>query len=134
MRNLILLKPDAFQRKLVGTLLNEIELRCDLVEMKWFQEVSYDMLKRHYADHVGKDFFPRLVRHMQSGPVLAVSVNMRDSVYRESPDHLWFREQVATWRENYHCTNPANLIHASDSLDDALREERVWFPSCMSSL
>lgn len=123
MRNLILLKPDAFQQKRIGWLLHRINHLAEIVDMKMVHDATSDTLKSHYFDHKEKDFFPSLIAHMQSGPFLALLIDMGGK-----HNHVSFKQVVKRWREQFECVNPANLIHASDSLDDALREERIWFP------
>ena len=71
-RTLILLKPDAIQRRLVGTLIGRLENKSlKLVGLKMLQ-VTKELSKQHYAEHVSKPFYPLLEEFITSGPVVAL--------------------------------------------------------------
>ena len=79
-RTLVLLKPDAVQRLLVGQLLGRFEARgLKVVGLKLVQ-VSRDLAERHYAEHVEKPFFESLAAFITSGPVVAMVWEGRDAV------------------------------------------------------
>ena len=132
-RTLVLLKPDAVERGLVGQILGRFEA-------KGLQLVALDLrlldsatLERHYAEHVGKGFYADLVAFMSRGPVVALVL--------EGPEDTW--EVV---RSMMGATNPRkaapgtirgdlsvifteNLVHGSDSLESAQREISIFFPN-----
>jgi nucleoside-diphosphate kinase len=69
-RTFIMLKPESIQRSLVAEVIRRFELKgFKLIAMK-FQVASEDHIKNHYKEHEGKKFFPGLVKHMSSGPVI----------------------------------------------------------------
>ena len=73
-RSLILLKPDAIQRGLVGEILSRLEARgLKFVAMR-MMHVSQDLARRHYAEHDGKPFFDGLVTYITSSPIIAMVV------------------------------------------------------------
>ena len=129
-RTLVLLKPDALQRGLVGAITSRLEARgLKLVGMKLVQ-VDREMAERHYAAHQGKPFFPGLVEFITASPVIAMV--------------LQGRAVVASVRESVGATDPAkaapgsirgdlaldisrNLVHASDSDEAAAREVSLFF-------
>mgnify|MGYP006268843311 CR=1 FL=1 len=131
-RTLVLLKPDAVERGLVGRILSRFEEKgLKLVGME-LRTLDTPTLERHYEEHVGKGFYPELVRFMSRGPVVALAV--------EGPEDTW--EIVRTMMG---ATNPAksapgtirgdfgtlfteNLVHGSDSADSAARELAIFFP------
>ena len=129
-RTLVLLKPDALQRGLVGAITSRLEARgLKLVGMKLVQ-VDREMAERHYAAHEGKPFFPGLVEFITASPVVAMV--------------LQGRAVVASVRESVGATDPAkavpgsirgdlgldisrNLVHASDSDEAAAQEVSLFF-------
>ena len=131
-RTLVLLKPDAVERGLVGAILSRFEQKgLRLVGME-LRTLDTPTLERHYEEHVGKGFYPELVQFMSRGPVVALAV--------EGPEDTW--EIVRTMMG---ATNPAksapgtirgdfgtlfteNLVHGSDSAESARRELGIFFP------
>lgn len=131
-RTLVLLKPDAVERKLVGQIVSRFEQKnLDVVAMD-LRSLDADTLARHYEEHVGKGFYDDLVEFMSRGPVVAMVI--------EGPEDTWevVRNMMGT-------TNPAkaapgtirgdfgilfteNLVHGSDSLASAEREIGIFFP------
>jgi nucleoside-diphosphate kinase len=132
-RTLVLLKPDAVERKLVGEIVARFEAKnLDIVAME-LRSLDADTLARHYEEHVGKGFYADLVTFMSRGPVVAMVI--------EGPEDTW--EVVRTMMG---ATNPRkaapgtvrgdlgilfteNLVHGSDSLDSATREIGIFFPN-----
>ena len=129
-RTLILIKPDAVQRKLAGEILGRIERRGFEIRGGKLLTVSRDLGERHYAEHREKPFFGELVEFITSGPTLAFVLEGEGA--------------VATCRKTIGATNPAdaepgslrgefalampnNLVHGSDSAESAEREIALWF-------
>ncbi|MBP2640168.1 MAG: Nucleoside-diphosphate kinase [Firmicutes bacterium] len=127
---LVLLKPDAVQRKLSG----EIILRFDqkdlqIIGLKMLR-LSKDQAEKHYAEHCGKPFFPRLVEFITSGPLIAIAVqgdNAVQIVRRMMGSTDPAVAHPGTIRGDYALTMERNVIHASDSLESAARELRLFF-------
>lgn len=131
-RTLVLLKPDAVERKLVGEIISRFESKnLDIVAME-LRHLDADTLAKHYEEHVGKGFYADLVEFMSRGPVVAMVI--------EGPEDTW--EVV---RNLMGATNPRkaapgtirgdlgilfteNLVHGSDSLESAARETGIFFP------
>ncbi|TML71997.1 MAG: nucleoside-diphosphate kinase [Actinobacteria bacterium] len=129
-RTLILVKPDAVARGLVGEILGRIERRGCTLRAGKLLRVSRDLGERHYAEHSEKPFFGELVEFITSGPTLALVVEGEGA--------------IATLRTTIGATNPAdatpgsirgdlalampnNLVHGSDSPESAAREIALWF-------
>ncbi len=132
-RTLVLLKPDAVERGLVGEIISRIErknLKIVAMDLRLLDEAT---LARHYEEHVGKGFYGELVTFMSRGAVVALAV--------EGPEDTWevLRTMMGT-------TNPRkaapgtvrgdlgilfteNLVHGSDSLESATRELGIFFPA-----
>lgn len=131
-RTLVICKPDAVERGLVGEIVGRLErkgLRFVAAELR---TLDAETLTRHYGEHVGKSFYPELVAFMSRGPVLVGVV--------EGPSETW-----RVVREMMGATNPLlaapgtirgdlatqvteNLMHGSDSASSARREIDVFFP------
>ena len=131
-RTLVLLKPDAVERRLVGAILSRFESRGLGIAAMELRTLDADTLARHYAEHVGKGFYDDLVAFMSRGPVVAMVV--------EGPDDTW--EVVRTMMGATNPRNAApgtirgdlglevteNLVHGSDSAQSAAREITIFFP------
>lgn len=130
-RTLILLKPDAVQRGLVGELIARIERKgLKLVAMK-LMAVSNELAQQHYAEHVGKPFFQGLVEFITSSPVIALVVEGENAVLtmRNTLMGATNPQEAATGtiRGDYGMTIGMNLIHGSDSDESAEREINIFF-------
>ncbi len=132
-RSLVLLKPDAVERKLVGEIISRFEAKGLTLAAMELRQLDDDTLARHYEEHVGKGFYGDLVAFMSRGPVVAMVV--------EGPEDTW-----ALVRSMMGATNPAesapgtirgdygtimteNLVHGSDSAASAEREIGIFFPN-----
>lgn len=118
MQTLIILKPDAFDRKLVGYCIADVEAQGDIKDLtrRW---PPYALWEEHYAEHKGKDFYDGLMEHMSSGPVIVIRADVR------SLTHM--RTSVMQVRRMMGCDGPKNLMHCSDSPEAAARELALWF-------
>lgn len=129
-RTLVILKPDAVQRALVGALIGRFEQRGLLLAGLKLVQVSDDLARRHYAVHAGKPFFDGLIRYITSGPVVVLAVAgpnaiavVRATVGATRPHEA----QPGSIRADYGLTVGRNLIHASDGPDTARDELALWF-------
>ena len=131
-RTLIICKPDAVERGLVGRILSRFETKGFSIVAAELRTLDTETLARHYEEHVGKGFYDDLVAFMSRGPVLCAVI--------EGPEGIW-----KTVREMMGATNPLeaapgtirgdlgtglteNLIHGSDSVESATREVSIFFP------
>lgn len=129
-RTFLMLKPDAVQRGLIGPIISRLERRgLHPVAMK-FMWVSRDLAKKHYAEHVGKPFFEKLVEFITSGPVLAMVWEGENAVAlcrkmmgKTDPQS----SEPGTIRGDFGISMGRNIIHGSDSLESANREISLWF-------
>ena len=129
-RTFVMIKPDAFERGLVGEILDLVSQRgVRIVAFKTVQLTPADC-EKHYAHHVGKDFYPKLVEFMTSGPSLAIVFEGDEaaSVCRQLIGNSKHPSQVppGSIRGRYALDFPRNLIHGSDSHEDARRELRIY--------
>ena len=129
-RSLILFKPDTVQRKLCGELLSRIERKgLKLVGLKLLQ-VTPELSKQHYAEHVTKKFYPFLESFITSGPVVAVAVEGLEAVkvMRAMMGSTNGRDSApGTIRGDFGSSRQMNLIHGSDSPEAAQRELAIYF-------
>ncbi|MEZ6017002.1 MAG: nucleoside-diphosphate kinase [Planctomycetota bacterium] len=129
-RTLVLLKPDAVQRGLVGRILTRFEDKgLALVGMK-MRTFPKDHLEKHYAVHKERPFFKGLVEFMASGPAVALVIEGKDaiSVVRTLVGKTNGRESApGTIRGDFAMSFSTNLVHASDAADTAQFELNLWF-------
>ena len=132
-RTLVLLKPDAVERQLVGAILSRFEQKgLRLVAME-LRKLDAATLERHYEEHKGKGFYAELVSFMSRSPVVALVV--------EGPEDTWeiVRGMMGTTnprsaapgtiRGDYGTIFTENLVHGSDSAASAAREIGIFFPN-----
>jgi nucleoside-diphosphate kinase len=127
---LILLKPDAVQRGLIGAIIGRLEQRgIKLAGMK-FMQVPRDLAERHYAVHKGKPFYDSLITYITSSPIVAmvwegkrVIEIVRRTVGSTNPTDA----DPGTIRADYAVEIGRNLIHASDGAETAAYEVPLWF-------
>ena len=130
-RTLVLIKPDAVNRGLVGEVISRLErkgLAFDILQMR---TMDGDLADAHYAEHLEKAFYPPLRAFMTSGPLVAaiVSGDQAISVVRALVGATDGRVAAAgTIRGDLSLSNRENLVHASDSAESAEREIKLWFP------
>lgn len=129
-KEFVMLKPDAVQRGLIGTLINRLERTgLKIIAMKFLQ-VTDDMAAKHYEVHKDKPFYPSLVEFITSGPVVAMVLEGKDAVKitRKIVGATNPAEAApGTIRGDFGINIGRNLIHASDSPENALTEIAVYF-------
>jgi nucleoside-diphosphate kinase len=130
-RTLVLIKPDAVQRGLIGEILGRFERKGLAVEAMTLRTMDAALADAHYAEHVEKGFYPPLKAFMTGGPLVALvlSGDMAVDVVRALVGATDGRKAAAgTIRGDLALSNRENLVHASDSTDSAKREIALWFP------
>jgi nucleoside-diphosphate kinase len=130
-RSLVLLKPDAVRRGLLGEILSRFERKGLVVEALVLRTMDAELADQHYADHVEKPFYPPLKEFMTSGPLAALVLSGDDviEVVRAMIGATDGRKAAAgTIRGDFSLSNRENLVHASDSPESAKRELELWFP------
>ena len=132
-RTLVLLKPDAVERQLVGSIVSRFETKGLKIVAMELRTLDAAILERHYEEHKGKGFYAELVSFMSRGPVVALVV--------EGPEDTWeiLRNMMGatnprnaapgTIRGDYGTLFTENLIHGSDSAASATREIGIFFPN-----
>jgi nucleoside-diphosphate kinase len=129
-RSLIILKPDAVQRGLIGAILARLEQRgLKFAGLKLIQ-IDEALARRHYGVHEGKPFFEGLVQYITAGPVVVVAVVgkqaiqiVRNTVGATNP----MNAAPGTIRGDFGLEVGRNLIHASDSPENGEAELALFF-------
>ena len=129
-RTLILLKPDAVQRRLAGKIISRFEDKgLNFVALKMLR-VTPELAKQHYAEHVEKGWYPTLEKFITGGPIVAAIVEGLESI-RVVRDMLGatsgLKAAAGTIRGDFSSSRQMNLVHASDGADAAKREIGIYF-------
>jgi nucleoside-diphosphate kinase len=131
-RTLIICKPDAVERGLVGEILGRFERRNLSIVAAELRTIETDTAAQHYAEHHGKSFYDDLVAFITRGPSLVAVI--------EGPEDTWKVVRTMMGATNPRDSAPGtirgdlgilfteNLIHGSDSLESATREIEIFFP------
>ena len=130
-RTLILVKPDAFARRLAGEIIARFERKGLTIVALKHMTVTEDLAKQHYAEHEGKPFFGELVSFITSGPIVAMVLEGRDAItaarqvigatnpLEASPGSI---------RGDFAIEVGQNMVHGSDSPESGAREAGLFFP------
>ncbi len=127
---LIILKPDAVQRGLMGQILSRFESKGLQIAGTKMMTISQDLANQHYSDHKSKPFFAGLVKFMTSSPVLVLAVRgvSAIAVCRKMMGATFgSKAEPGTIRGDYGISNSFNLIHGSDSPGAAEKELGLFF-------
>ncbi len=131
-RTLVLLKPDAVERNLVGEILSRFEAKGLKIAAMELRTLDAAILARHYEEHQGKGFYAELVAFMSRGPIVALAI--------EGPQDTWEIVRAMMGATNPRAAAPGtirgdlgtlfteNLVHGSDSSESAARELEIFFP------
>ncbi len=130
-RTLILLKPDAVKRRLIGRVLARFEDKgLRVVGMKLMQ-ISQELAAKHYEAHKERPFYPGLVKFMTSSPVVAMVLegpHAVDVCRKLMGATFGFKAEPGTIRGDWGVSNQFNLVHGSDGPEAAEREIGLFFP------
>ena len=129
-QTLVLIKPDAMQRRLAGEILSRFEGRGLTVRGAKLVHVDRDLAEEHYAEHAEKPFFGELVEFITSSPTLALVLEgegaikvVRATMGATNP----VDSAPGTIRGDLALAMPDNLVHGSDSPESSEREIGLWF-------
>jgi nucleoside-diphosphate kinase len=130
-QTLVLVKPDAMQRRLAGEIVARLERRGLDLRAARLLTVDRSLAEEHYAEHAEKPFFGELLEFITSGPTLALVVEgegaiqvVRTTMGATNPADA----APGTIRGDLSLSMPDNLVHGSDSPESAEREVALWFP------
>jgi nucleoside-diphosphate kinase len=130
-QTLILIKPDAVERKLAGEILRRFESRGFDIRAARLLRVDRPLAEEHYAEHTEKPFFGELVDFITSAPTLALVLEgegaievARTTIGATNPAQA----TPGSLRGDLALAMPNNIVHGSDSPESAKREIALWFP------
>ncbi|MGH3993978.1 MAG: nucleoside-diphosphate kinase [Pseudonocardiaceae bacterium] len=130
-RTLILVKPDAYERGLIGEIIARFERKGLRISALKQMELTRETAERHYSEHEGKDFYEPLVDFITSGPLVALILE-GDRAVEAARQIIGGTDPVeaapGSIRGDFALTTRTNLVHGSDSPESAAREERIFFP------
>jgi nucleoside-diphosphate kinase len=129
---LVILKPDAVDRGLVGEIIGRFERRGLRLVRTELRQIDKETAATHYQEHVGKPFYDGLIDYITRSPVLVMAVGgvpgtwqvVRRMIGATNPADA----EPGSIRGDLALTTEENLVHGSDSLESALRELALFFP------
>ena len=131
-RTLLLIKPDAVQRCLVGDIIGRCERKgLKVVGLKMLR-ITEELASQHYAEHEGRAFYGRLIEFVMSSPTIAVALEGENAIARTRKligATLPEDADMGTIRGDLSAHRTLNLVHASDAPVSALRELALFFAS-----
>lgn len=130
-RTLVLVKPDAVRRGLIGEILGRYERKGLRVVVMDLRVIDSALADAHYAEHVDKSFYPPLREFITGGPLVALVLEGDSAidVVRAMNGATDARKAApGTVRGDLALSTSENLVHASDSPESAKREIDLWFP------
>lgn len=125
-----MIKPDAVQRGLVGTIISRYEAKGLRIAAMKIMLVTDELARQHYAEHVNKPFFPGLLSYITSGPVVALVLEGKNAVaevrkLNGATNPL--EAACGTIRGDFAQEVGRNVVHGSDSVESAAREIAIYF-------
>ncbi len=130
-RTLVLVKPDGVKKGLIGEIISRLERKGLTIAAVRMLQMDDALARRHYAVHDGKPFFPGLVEFITSGPIVAVVVEgekVVEVVRKLMGETDPVKAAPGTIRGDYGLDIGENLIHGSDSEENARTEIALFFP------
>ncbi|MDK0863604.1 nucleoside-diphosphate kinase [Clostridium perfringens] len=130
-KSLVLIKPDAVERNLIGKILEVYEgagLKIKAMEMK---QITKDFAEKHYEEHRDKQFFNSLIKYITRSPLVALILEGEDAIKKiralngvTNPE----KAEFGTIRRRFALSGTENSVHSSDSIESAEKEIKLWFP------
>lgn len=129
-RTFIAIKPDGVKRNLIGRIITRFEEKgYKIIGLKLLQP-TMELAEKHYEEHKGKPFYPRLIEYITSGPIVAMVIQ-GPNVIAESRRMMGSTKpeeaEAGTIRFEYAISKEYNIIHGSDSPQSAEREIKIYF-------
>lgn len=131
-KSLVLIKPDAVERNLIGKVLEVYEKENLVVKHMKMDRISKDFAKIHYSEHKGKDFFDSLINYITRGKLVALVLEGENAISKIRAINGSVNcenDSILTIRRRFAISKTENTVHASDSTDSAKREIELWFPN-----
>lgn len=130
-KSLVLIKPDAVERNLIGEILSFYEKNGLKIIAMRMEKVSREIAEKHYAEHEGKFFYEPTIEFITRSPLVALIIEGENAIEKirkingaTNPE----KAEEGTIRKAYATATNRNCVHASDSTESAQREIALWFP------
>ena len=130
-KTLVLVKPDGVRKHICGEIISRFERKGLNIEAIKMIDVPVELAKKHYAEHEGKGFFNSLISFITSGKVLAMVISGENAVaaVRQINGATNPLQAVpGSIRGDFATSIDENVVHASDAVETANREVKLWFP------
>lgn len=129
-KTLVLIKPDAVERNLIGKIIALYEAQNLKVTHLRLVQADEELATKHYEEHVGRPYFPPLLTYITRSPLVAMVLEGEEAIQKvraingkTNPEDA----EEGTVRKLYGVNNRENTVHASDSKESAEREMAIWF-------
>ncbi|MCH7592488.1 MAG: nucleoside-diphosphate kinase [Planctomycetes bacterium] len=129
-RTLIILKPDAIQRRLCGRIIERFESKGLVIAGMKLMRISRELAETHYAPHKGKSFYPPLIDYITSGPVVVMvlagerAIDIARALMGKT---FGYEAAPGTIRGDFGSSKSYNLVHGSDAPETAATEIALYF-------
>jgi nucleoside-diphosphate kinase len=129
-RTLLIIKPDGVSRRLVGGILSRIERKGYNIDCMKTMEINRELAVKHYVEHEGKPYYDKLINYITRGPVVVAVISGEGCIgglryIMGDTDPL--KAAPGTIRGDFATNLTKNLIHGSDTLENAEREIALFF-------
>lgn len=129
-RTFVAIKPDAVKRGLIGRIIKRFENKGFKITGLKMLQPTVEMAEKHYAEHIDKPFYGRLIKYITSGPIIAMVLEGDNAV--SGTRHMMGSTrpndaEVGTIRADFAQTKEFNVVHGSDCIDSAEREIAIYF-------
>lgn len=129
-QTLVILKPSAIERSLIGQIITRIQNKGLIITAMKMMQLDEKILREHYAHLVDRPFFPSIVESMTASPVICMVLKGVDAVavFRKMTGVTNGRKaEPGTLRGDFCMSGQANIVHASDSVENAQIEINRFF-------
>ena len=131
-RTVVMCKPDAVERKLVGEIIRRLEEANLTIIAAELRKLNPELLSQHYEEHVGKPFYDDLVTFMSRSPAMLMVLEGEGETFAVARQLMGATDpaqaEPGTIRGDLGTERPENLIHVSDSEESSKREISIFFP------
>ncbi len=129
-RTFTIIKPGILQRRLVGEIISRFENKGFRILAMKTMKISDKIAEKHYSEHKGKEFYDPLLKYMTSDPVIVMILERENAVAslrRLAGSTNSENAEIGTIRGDYAIGTRKNIVHASDSMESAVRETGIFF-------
>lgn len=130
-RTLVLIKPDAVERHLVGDIISIYEKRGIKIAAMKLIKADRETAEIHYEEHKGRSYYENLINFITRSPIVAMILegeNIVEQVRRINGATDPIKQDIGSIRGRYALSYSENSVHSSDSMQSAEREIKIWFP------